>query len=686
MKKRAKICFYIFVVCAFFALGILGYFVFSPQSDNVMVGSKKFVTFADTTDSSSYSVSVNNQKNPTQDHTAKYLYNKKTTDKQNEFVFELEVRINDTKVARERYIQQITNIDEDVIDCYIKDYEVTFFNAQGEQIKVLNFEDQFLEKVNKDIKCFTISEYFEELFVEDGKYHIECIPLSQTGQELTENKIEFDYDYYAYYKEDFARRNNYFINGVWCDYIIENKQELELLIWHSILYRNDDVTFFVDTKKIQQNNINSLAFDAINDYPEYTGLIDNNIYAKLNNNVGSLVNFNFYLDFDFTKTYKDLEDDDKYIYKDALKELHKKDTSFNVGQVKSQTSDFNRAFKIDNIENEVVVYNTEQLFMVVQYGAKPIFKDDNCVAKTVYENAREELKNINNSNLLTDYEKSLNIYRYLCENVIYDYVTYEYMKIKNDFSIDNFGNYNCFYLEGVFLDLNNQYAVCDGLAKAYTLLCKLEGIDCVKINGEVDRQGNHAWNKVKVTNPQTMQKEWAYVDVTWGVVSYSQIDVEQTSGFNVVYDNYEVLSHTYFLTGSEKEKIVLFDPVNEEVGDFNYYKNNSYSFVDDSFKNHSGDFYIESDEELIDILEFAKSKLAEQKISKPLKEASTVIEIKIDEIYLTDEDGKVFNFICLDKGNSSDKIRQWFDSVGITDSIGVDWFVLEEVLLFRFYM
>ena len=38
MKKRAKICFYIFVICAFCALGILGYFVFNDNGDNVMVG------------------------------------------------------------------------------------------------------------------------------------------------------------------------------------------------------------------------------------------------------------------------------------------------------------------------------------------------------------------------------------------------------------------------------------------------------------------------------------------------------------------------------------------------------------------------------------------------------------------------------------------------------------------------
>ena len=108
MKKRAKICFYIFVVCAFFALGILGYFVFNPRSDNVMVGSKKFVTFTDTSNASSYSVSVNNLKTPTEEHTAKYTF-EKLNESENTINYQLEVNINGVKVAAERYTQQIVS-------------------------------------------------------------------------------------------------------------------------------------------------------------------------------------------------------------------------------------------------------------------------------------------------------------------------------------------------------------------------------------------------------------------------------------------------------------------------------------------------------------------------------------------------------------------------------------------------
>ena len=280
----------------------------------------------------------------------------------------------------------------------------------------------------------------------------------------------------------------------------------------------------------------------------------------------------------------------------------------------------------------------------------------------------------------------MNIYRYLCENVTYDYVTFEYMKIKNDFSITSFGNYNCFYLEGVFLDLDNQYAVCDGIAKAYVLLCNMEGIDCIKVNGEVVNQGNHAWNKVNILNPQTSQKEWSYVDATWGVVTYCQ-ESDDSNSQDIIYDNFEVLSHSYFLTGEDESKLISYEAgVEEEVGEFNYYKMMNYSFKDDFLNEYSGDFYIDSDEEFKEVFEYAKSILSSQKISNPLQEASMVLEIKLDKIYANDSDKKAYEFKFLNKTDNMSKTIEWFNSMGISEGIGSDWFILEDVILFRFYM
>ena len=59
----------------------------------------------------------------------------------------------------------------------------------------------------------------------------------------------------------------------------------------------------------------------------------------------------------------------------------------------------------------------------------------------------------------------------------------------------------------VFLDLENQFAVCDGLSKAYVLLCAIEGIDCVKVNGKADGAG-HAWNKVYLVDDEYNVNGW----------------------------------------------------------------------------------------------------------------------------------------------------------------------------------
>lgn len=51
------------------------------------------------------------------------------------------------------------------------------------------------------------------------------------------------------------------------------------------------------------------------------------------------------------------------------------------------------------------------------------------------------------------------------------------------------------------------FAVCDGYAMAFDLLCYLSGIDCVRVTGYAGE--GHAWNKVKVNG------SWYNVDVTW---------------------------------------------------------------------------------------------------------------------------------------------------------------------------
>jgi len=435
--------------------------------------------------------------------------------------------------------------------------------------------------------------------------------------------------------------------------------------------------------KASSQNINNLVIGYINDYPEYDGLNDENTFATLNENVGNLINFDYYLDENFTKTYKDLKNLDsshKY-YDKAIQYLYEKDESFNVDYITKEETDRNFAIN-STIEgetrDEVLVYNTEQLFMVVEYGAKPIFDDTSSVAYIVYQNALNELVKINNSDLLSDYEKALNIYRYICENVVYDYVTYEYMYFKNDYSILSFGNFSCFYLEGVFYDLDNQYAVCDGLSKAYSLLCNIEGIKCVKVNGSV-QSDNHAWNKVCLTDDELGLDGWYKVDTTWGVATYSE-----KVGFKT--DRYEILTHTYFLDFDDSQREVKFEAFAESSSENDYYKLTKYNY-----NSEINDFYIENDEELIKIVDYVESLILNG-------DESFILEFRYDEDYFNDSNGFVNKFINLDRQSNNfsypmemaryqTQIDNWFSDVGLSNLIDCDWFIVEDsnVILMKFF-
>ncbi|MDE5617940.1 MAG: hypothetical protein K2I79_00445, partial [Clostridia bacterium] len=89
-------------------------------------------------------------------------------------------------------------------------------------------------------------------------------------------------------------------------------------------------------------------------------------------------------------------------------------------------------------------------------------------------------------------------------------------------------SYNCFFLEGVFDD---GVAVCNGLSKAFVVLCGIEGIPAVKIQGYTrlfPKSGRHAWNKVYIGG------QWYGVDTTWGYA--------EDSGVRYVSHNYSFMS------------------------------------------------------------------------------------------------------------------------------------------------
>lgn len=94
----------------------------------------------------------------------------------------------------------------------------------------------------------------------------------------------------------------------------------------------------------------------------------------------------------------------------------------------------------------------------------------------------------------------------------------EYATVKNihDYLVLNTlypSSYSGNAVHTVAYTVNEGKAVCDGYAKTFYFLCKLNGIDCVTVTGDATnsdgRTETHAWNKVKIND------KWYALDVTW---------------------------------------------------------------------------------------------------------------------------------------------------------------------------
>ena len=251
---------------------------------------------------------------------------------------------------------------------------------------------------------------------------------------------------------------------------------------------------------------------------------------------------------------------------------------------------------IENRAQAVTVTTSEQLYYISQLGYKPVFSG-NCTAKTIYDYAAAVLKRIVSDDM-TDVEKAHAIYDWVMLQVDYDH------GVVGVSSLERAVKYSAYYLEGVFND-DGAAAVCDGISKAYALMCNMENIPCMRVTGvagadyDAENRGGHAWNKVKVNG------EWYIVDCTWGDESA------------VLWDNarvyHEMAYHRYFLlTDREVERTHGEDVPNKypetSVKPYNWY--------DDEIEFEYGtvDLYIDCGEdkasaeakEIVDYIEYCR--------------------------------------------------------------------------------
>ena len=234
-----------------------------------------------------------------------------------------------------------------------------------------------------------------------------------------------------------------------------------------------------------------------------------------------------------------------------------------------------RNFYIDSVKETMSVSTSNMLYKAVAWGYKPVFMGSQAEnLKQIYDNAKDALSYIV-SDEMSEYEKVHAIYDYIIYNVRYDHdcANAEDKYVSGNLSLNEKMKYYGYYLEGIFLDKfykKDMHAVCDGKSKAFVLMCGIEGITAVRISGEASSDGKnfggHAWNKVLLDLNGTGDKEWYFVDTTWG---------------DVGDDSKEFLSHAYFLLSDDEVKNTHVEKQGhgypKAEGKFDYYAHETYT-------------------------------------------------------------------------------------------------------------
>lgn len=209
-------------------------------------------------------------------------------------------------------------------------------------------------------------------------------------------------------------------------------------------------------------------------------------------------------------------------------------------------------FAIDDIETELECITSNQLFYAAQVGVKPV-PENGSAAERIYNSARDALTEAVNENM-TDAEKVTAIYDWLVMNVTYDYNVLQY---SSDVKVA--AEYDAFYLEGVF---DTGRAVCDGISKAMTLMCRIEGIPCVRVIGD-----GHAWNKVFVDG------SWYIADATYGDTAI----VLNRTDYSFMNHQYLLVSENTVASSDNGNQITYCDKAKNYLDD-NYYALTDYGY------------------------------------------------------------------------------------------------------------
>lgn len=344
---------------------------------------------------------------------------------------------------------------------------------------------------------------------------------------------------------------------------ITSKEELKNLILFVLENKIAEIKFYAgySTPETVKNDVSE-----VRDCVEESGIIPG--YSLETSGNEFTIKFRFFADeAGLIETVNSPEYDAPDGFTDAVQNTYSKPHYDNVKKT--------RNFYIDGVKETMSVSTSNMLYKAVAWGYKPVFmgsQADNL--KQIYDNAKDALSYIV-SDEMSEYEKVHAIYDYIIYNVRYDHdcANAEDAYVSGNLSLNEKMKYYGYYLEGIFLDKfykKDMHAVCDGKSKAFVLMCGIEGITAVRISGEASSDGKnfggHAWNKVLLDLNGTGDKEWYFVDTTWG---------------DVGDDSKEFLSHAYFLLSDDEVKNTHVEKQGhgypKAEGKFNYYAHETYT-------------------------------------------------------------------------------------------------------------
>lgn len=344
---------------------------------------------------------------------------------------------------------------------------------------------------------------------------------------------------------------------------ITSKEELKNLILFVLENKIAEIKFYAgySTPETVKNDVSD-----VRDCVEESGIIPG--YSLETSGNEFTIKFRFFADeAGLVPTVNSPEYDAPDGFMDAVQNTYSKPHYDNVKKT--------RNFYIDGVKETMSVSTSNMLYKAVAWGYKPVFMGSQAEnLQQIYDNAKDALSYIV-SDEMSEYEKVHAIYDYIIYNVRYDHdcANAEDKYVSGNLSLNEKMKYYGYYLEGIFLNKfykKDMHAVCDGKSKAFVLMCGIEGITAVRISGEASSDGKnfggHAWNKVLLDLNGTGDKEWYFVDTTWG---------------DVGDDSKEFLSHAYFLLSDDEVKNTHVEKTGhgypKAEGKFDYYAHETYT-------------------------------------------------------------------------------------------------------------